>query len=1099
MDSAANQDVAVAEQCEPLAEKRPAENGDSGTRPSKKPRIGNANGGGLKRVAEIVLVLSTMAKIRGGKKPTELEIELMAEARAKLVKLCEGLAPKDIVARDAIGAVIEDLGLNDKAKDQKLGFRGPRLTIAERFSQGKRKMEESRKYVAQSTPYTQPIQTSFNTAVETRGMSHTVRMIQSDKQSHPPISSGVTSASLPLGHVSTATPPSIQYQLPTNDVRPSVVSSGFPISSNLGRDSSSSILPRVERAQIKVEGGPNAPSYASQGQVSLSSNHQLVNAPTWSVQTQAATKSGAEQINPANQTSAKVEGNAQTNVSRVTPLASRDQNFRSFITQPAPGNLASMHQPLQPMNYVQPSVSNSHNEIAKMVQKLLQPKLPDHPTWIPPSRDYMNKALTCHICHLTINEVDNVLICDACEKGYHTRCAQSTNQRGIPRGEWHCARCLALSNGKPLPPKYGRVMRSNTSTKIPPSATGVQSPSEKKVGTLDSKDNQQKMTANGSSDLQSLAHTSGVALGSNNVDLEAESMGLDSKETQKNDFSSISRSVEEKPVLGICPNISMNSSEAASGSSPAGLSQSSSQLVKNSNQSTRQGEPEPPTSQGEPVKLKPLPHNHLSQTVGIKAEPSQPFHDSRVADQSGHPKSIEVASQECQEDLSMVKGPAPDTSHINESSVCTLKCDIKREEQDAPQANTVGSSATGSGVAQHSRDSIDDSHLVKWVGDEIEVDDRKNYYQSCCIDGVLYKLQDHVVFQSSSGKILPAKLQSMYEDSKTKLRWFRLSRYYFPCDLPENAGRPCTTDSNEVFETDCCVTVTAGYIQGPCKVLPPSKFKEESERLNSSGLEPNHGLCPVFLCKWLYDEFKGSFQPSHDSHVVDQSGQPKSVEVASQECQEDISMVKEADKSHLSESSECHLKYDIKRDEQDGAQANTVGSSATGSEVVERSGGFIDGTHPVEWVGDATEADDWKAFYQSCRIGGLIYKLQDHVVYRSSSGKLLPAKLQSMYEERKTKLKWFRLSRYYFPGDLPENVGRPCTTDCNEVFETDRRVIIMAQSVQGPCEVLPPSKYKEETERRNQSSLEPSSGLQPVFLCKWLYDEFKRSFQPISG
>lgn len=41
--------------------------------------------------------------------------------------------------------------------------------------------------------------------------------------------------------------------------------------------------------------------------------------------------------------------------------------------------------------------------------------------------------------------------------------------------------------------------------------------------------------------------------------------------------------------------------------------------------------------------------------------------------------------------------------------------------------------------------------------------------------------------------------------------------------------------------------------------------------------------------------------------------------------------------------------------------------------------------------------------------------------------------LQSMYEERKTKLKWFRLSRYYFPGDLPENVGRPCTTDCNEV------------------------------------------------------------------
>lgn len=123
-----------------MSEKRPAENGDSEARPTKKPRIGNGSDEGLKRVAEIVLVLSAMAKIRGGKKPTEAEVELMAEAREKLVELCEGLAPKDIVGQDAIGTVIEDLGLNAKARDQKLGFRGPRLTIVERFSQAKRKV-----------------------------------------------------------------------------------------------------------------------------------------------------------------------------------------------------------------------------------------------------------------------------------------------------------------------------------------------------------------------------------------------------------------------------------------------------------------------------------------------------------------------------------------------------------------------------------------------------------------------------------------------------------------------------------------------------------------------------------------------------------------------------------------------------------------------------------------------------------------------------------------------------------------------------------------------------------------------------------------------
>ena len=127
-----------------VAEKRPVENGgdeDLEDRLNKRSRIGGGAVGGLKRVAEIVLVLSTMATIRGGgKKPTEIEIRLMEEARIKLVELCEGLAPKDIVARDAIGAVIEDLGLHDKVKDQKLGFRVPRLTIAERFSQSRRKV-----------------------------------------------------------------------------------------------------------------------------------------------------------------------------------------------------------------------------------------------------------------------------------------------------------------------------------------------------------------------------------------------------------------------------------------------------------------------------------------------------------------------------------------------------------------------------------------------------------------------------------------------------------------------------------------------------------------------------------------------------------------------------------------------------------------------------------------------------------------------------------------------------------------------------------------------------------------------------------------------
>ena len=135
--------------------KRPVENGGAqesdDDRCAKKPKLeeevendsscgGGGGGGELRRVAEIVLVLSTMAAMRAGRKPTEVEVELMREARSKLAELCVGLAPKDIVAREAIGTVIEDLGLNGKVKDQRLGFRTPKMSIAERYTHTKSKV-----------------------------------------------------------------------------------------------------------------------------------------------------------------------------------------------------------------------------------------------------------------------------------------------------------------------------------------------------------------------------------------------------------------------------------------------------------------------------------------------------------------------------------------------------------------------------------------------------------------------------------------------------------------------------------------------------------------------------------------------------------------------------------------------------------------------------------------------------------------------------------------------------------------------------------------------------------------------------------------------
>lgn len=117
-------------------------------------------------------------------------------------------------------------------------------------------MDESKHFTAHATTYT----SHPSTLSDIRGGLHTARIFPSDKSSNLPIS-GAIPASSPLGHTSPATSTS----LPTNEVRPVMVSRGLP-SSNLGRDSSSLPLQKVEKPQFKSDGGLNGSSFASQVQ-----------------------------------------------------------------------------------------------------------------------------------------------------------------------------------------------------------------------------------------------------------------------------------------------------------------------------------------------------------------------------------------------------------------------------------------------------------------------------------------------------------------------------------------------------------------------------------------------------------------------------------------------------------------------------------------------------------------------------------------------------------------------------------------------------------------------------------------------------------------
>ncbi|KAK6934516.1 Zinc finger, PHD-finger [Dillenia turbinata] len=787
----------------PGGEKRPMIDGENGeieaSEVKRKARVCKNGARDMKRVAEIVLVLSAMGSVRGGRSPTDSEKELMAEARAKLVDICEAIAPKDIVSKDAIESVIEDLGLNNKAKDLRLGFRTPKMSINDKLLHTKRKMEESKAFAAHAAAYSsQRSQANLSQGAENRGVSPSSRAFPSDKLSSAPITGGVQPTSA-LIHLSPATSTTLSNHMPVNEVKPPIASSTLA-SSHSGKDSSAPPLPKVERAHFRLDGRFNGSPLAPQVHADSAGDHQK-KVPTLSLLSQSASPVNVGLENNAlDHNSAKVEGTSDGTVPQITPPATSNQTPRHFATH-APSNLPSIHQPLQGVNFVQASsISNNSNEIAKIVQRLLQPQLPERPTWTPPSRDYMNKAMTCQACKLTINEVENVLVCDACEKGFHLKCLQSYNQKGIPRSEWHCPKCLQLSNGKPLPPKYGRVMRNISAPKVSSNVSGVPTSSEKQGGIIDQKPNHQRMTANGSTDSQSPAGP----VGGNNSSLAPEIKTSIVKEMQGN-LPSSNVKIEDKPSSGICHPDSMKISSI-------GISSDS----QHNHFQPMQKCPDPDVNSSD----------CHAQQISTPQEVDKRDQPNGAQDLSGQPQLHKVTVV-----------PNDIENHLRETSGYNPR-KRKQDHDDPVQANLVSTSGTQMGKNEHAGLPSASTCTVDWIGDISQIVDEKKYYQSCCINGV-----------------------AMWEDSKTKSKWVMVNRCYFPGDLPEAVGCPCAPESNEVYESNHGSTLMAGLIRGPCKVLPPNAFEKESDRRAQLGTKENGGMRPIFLCKWFYDEPKGLFRP----------------------------------------------------------------------------------------------------------------------------------------------------------------------------------------------------------------------------------------------
>ncbi|KAK6149366.1 hypothetical protein DH2020_016891 [Rehmannia glutinosa] len=778
---------------EVVGEKRPAEEDldvlKEGS-PPKRVRGERSFVGDVKKVAEMVLVLAAMGKMRGGKGPTDIENELMAEARNRLAKVCEGFAPKDVFPRDAFGGVIEDLGLN-KFKEQRLGFRPPKMSIAEKLLVSKRKMEKAEDFSLPSTPHSSRLHPNSGAAVESRIASHPVLTSQPDKSSHRSISSGSFQSASSLAHISTANSTSLPYQLPTSEIRP--IGSSSLSSSHL----SSAALPRVDRPHLRSDGRPNGSSHPAQVQANYSAT-STVRTPTWSVQPQSAlsSKSGSDNKMPVNM-SLKVEGAGGVKSGLAPQTTSRTVVTQTIGGPPSQGTT----------NHVQPPpAGNTHAEIGKIVQKLLQPSVSERPTWNPPSRDYMNKALTCQMCMSTVTEMESILICDACEKGYHLKCLQATNQKGVPRGEWHCGKCLSLSNGKPLPPKYGRVMRNANTPKVPSNSAAVPSTSNKRFSASDENVGQQKVIVNGHTTMENTS--TGVA-GNNYSYLTSGSERKESKGIQDIDNAASRGKMDDKVSSEADPNNLMKNSNSATVSSLNSLVEKASveKVEFNTNSSAELG----------------IPNSSGKSQIIVNAVEASPSNQSL-------------------ENHFTVRDSKE--SHGDESSNSTKQL----KEQEVVRDNPSGIAASAVAMNQV-RSSSDGLHAVNWVGDPIQVLEEKIYYSSCCINGHLYKAMDHVLIRFDNGKLIPSKLQAMWEDKNTSAKWVTVNQCYFPGDLPEAVGRPCGLESSEVYESTCGRALLAGLIESPCEVLPPRRFAEESERRTRLRKQLNGHLPPLYVCK----------------------------------------------------------------------------------------------------------------------------------------------------------------------------------------------------------------------------------------------------------
>ncbi|KAG0534382.1 hypothetical protein BDA96_04G275500 [Sorghum bicolor] len=330
-----------------------------------------------------------------------------------------------------------------------MGFRPPKASIADRLMLTKRKMEEVKEAPVQST-VSAPQTVVLSGMSEFHGLNGTTKFGVGVPR-NPPVPS--LAATAPLTSTSAAT------------LKP-------PGSSPVKPVANSSVVPQLHTgpSNLKLDKNVSGPqNLARSGVTVVHSNKSTL------------------------ETSARSNVNAVQSSNQMV----KNQDTKPVAVQAMTVNPVIGHRATPGVAFVPPKPTFvNHNEIAKNVQQFLhQPA--NHPSWTPPSTEYMHSCLSCQICKVVIIGTDSVLVCDACERGVHLKCLQQYGNKGVPKAEWHCSACLTQSKGKPLPPKYGKVTRTVVASKVAPPGGGAQLSLQGSAENMAAKENHQKLAANG--------------------------------------------------------------------------------------------------------------------------------------------------------------------------------------------------------------------------------------------------------------------------------------------------------------------------------------------------------------------------------------------------------------------------------------------------------------------------------------------------------------------------------------------------------------------------------------------------------------------------